>query len=182
MKRKQFLNLLATAGAVVLVPFKAIANSNLFLRAKEGFIVLAGKDRNDEPQTLFGSDIFTTKVSTRDTDGDMYIFESARVRKGGPPRHFHYEQDEWWYVLEGEFEITVGDTVYKAKAGDSVFGPRMVPHSFSKSGGTEGKLLMAFQPAGRMEDFFKSLSNGTTKDFTKEQFEVFQKEHGFEPV
>ncbi|WP_298536390.1 cupin domain-containing protein [uncultured Algibacter sp.] len=180
MKRSQFLNLFTIAGVVTLVPYKAIANSKLFSRIKEGFMVLAGKDRNDKPLTIFGSDTFTTKVSTKDSNGDMFIFESVRMGKGGPSSHFHYEQDEWWYILEGEFEIIVGNSIYKAKAGDSVFGPRMVPHSFSKTSEGKGKLLITYQPAGKMEECFKLISGGATKNFSKEQWNSFVKKYGFE--
>lgn len=44
---------------------------------------------------------------------------------------------------------------YDAKVGDSVFGLRKVPHSFAKIGAGDGKLLLLFQPAGQMEEFFK---------------------------
>jgi hypothetical protein len=29
--------------------------------------------------------------------------------KGGPPRHYHHEQDESFYVTKGEFAFEVGD-------------------------------------------------------------------------
>jgi hypothetical protein len=85
-------------------------------------------------------------------------------------------------VLEGEFLIKVGDEVHKAKVGDSVFGPRQVPHSFAKVGGGTGRLLMFFQPAGKMEEFFIKLSKGETKGMTEEQQDKFREAHGFKRV
>jgi len=99
----------------------------------------------------------------------MYLFESTRVKEGGPSHHYHFDQDELWYVLQGEFLIKVGDTIHHAKAGDTVFGPRLVPHSFAKIGEVEGKLLMTFQPAGKMEEFFKKLSEGYGAKLSEEE-------------
>ena len=145
-------------------------------------MVGAGKDRHGRTITPFDGDSFFNKVSTKDTDGDLYIFESTRIEEGGPALHFHYEQDEWWYILEGEFLIKVGDTTYEAKPGDSVFGPRMVPHTFAKVGKGTGRLLMLFQPAGKMEECFDKLSQGVARNMTPEERDNFRKEHGFERV
>ncbi|GAB4025505.1 hypothetical protein GCM10028809_06640 [Spirosoma gilvum] len=145
-------------------------------------MVGAGKDRFDKPITLLQGDTFFTKISTQDTNGDLFVFESTRLKEGGPSHHYHFNQDEWWYVLQGEFLIKVGETTYHAKAGDSVFGPRMVPHSFAKVGEGEAKLLMIFQPAGRMEEYFKKVSEGATKDLTEEQRIRLNEEFGVKQV
>jgi uncharacterized cupin superfamily protein len=96
--------------------------------------------------------------------------------------HFHYNQDEWWYVLEGEFLIKVGDRLYEVKAGDSVFGPRGVPHAFAKTGEGNARLLMTFQPAGKMEEFFIAASEGKLAKMTPAEQDDFKKQHGFEHV
>ena len=81
------------------------------------------------------------KVSTDDTDGAMFVFEHADMGKGGPPRHFHYEQDEWFYVIKGEFAFEVGDEKFTLRPGDSLFAPRMVPHAWAYLGEDPGTLL-----------------------------------------
>ena len=158
------------------------ANARQKKRIEKGFMVEAGKDRFGKTIAPFDGDSFFTKVSTKDTDGDLYIFESTRLEEGGPALHYHYDQDEWWFVLEGEFLIRVGDVTYTAKAGDSVFGPRRVPHCFAKVGKGPGRVLMLFQPAGKMEELFDKLSKGVAKNMTPEQRDDFRKEHGFERV
>jgi mannose-6-phosphate isomerase-like protein (cupin superfamily) len=114
--------------------------------------------------------------------GDMYVFESTRSKEGGPPLHYHYDQDEWWCVLQGEFLIKVGDETYTAKAGDFVFGPRRVPHTFAKVGKPESKLLMCFQPANKMEEYFKKISEGVTSKMTDDERKNFRRQHGIEQV
>ena len=41
------------------------------------------------------------------TPSDPFILENTFLAKGGPARHLHYDQDEWFYVLEGEFQFEV---------------------------------------------------------------------------
>lgn len=52
---------------------------------------------------------FDLKVSARDTGGDLCIYDTVRSSKGGPAMHRHHFQDEWFYVLRGEFVVQVGD-------------------------------------------------------------------------
>jgi mannose-6-phosphate isomerase-like protein (cupin superfamily) len=182
MKRQSFLKLCLAAGAFVSAPFTSLANLKQNGRIKKGYMVSAGKDRFDKPIAPFAGDRFFGKVSTKDTDGDLFIFESIRAEEGGPILHYHYDQDEWWYVLEGEFLIKVGDITYQAKAGDSVFGPRKIPHAFSKVGKGQGRLLMLYQPAGKMEEYFNKLAAGDFRDMSPGQRDAVRRQHGFENV
>jgi mannose-6-phosphate isomerase-like protein (cupin superfamily) len=180
MQRNTFLKLSLALGALVSLPGNVYAKFRK--RIDKGYKVDAGKDRFGETLAPFDGDSFFTKVSSKDTDGDLYVFESTRKTEGGPALHFHYDQDEMWYVLEGEFLIQVGDVTYKAKKGDTVFGPRRVSHAFAKVGKKQGRLLMIFQPAGKMEELFQKLSAGVAKNMTPEERDNFRKEHGFERV
>jgi mannose-6-phosphate isomerase-like protein (cupin superfamily) len=182
MNRNSFLKLCLAAGSFLTAPFTVMANHFNKKRADKGIKVDAGKDRFGESISLFEGDSFFCKVSTKDTDGDVYIFESTRDKKGGPPLHYHFEQDEWWYILEGEFLFKVGDQTFTAKAGDSVFGPRMIPHAFAKTNEGASKLLMAFQPAGKMEEHFRAVSKGIYAKMTKEEKDKFQQGNGFKVV
>jgi mannose-6-phosphate isomerase-like protein (cupin superfamily) len=182
MQRKSFLKSGLAFGVLLSAPFTLLANKLSRLRINAGFMVGAAKSRSDKPITLMEGDTFFTKVSTLDTDGDIYVYESTRSKEGGPAHHYHFSQDEWWYVLEGEFLIKIGNNTFQAKAGDSVFGPRMVPHSFAKIGEGNGRLLQFFQPAGKMEEFFTKVSEGAVKDMTEAQQDKFREEHGFKRV
>ena len=182
MKRSSFMKICIAAGSVLTMPFAGLAERKEDDRNHKPFKVDAGKDRFDKAITLFEGDTFYTKVSTKDTNGDLYIYESSRVKKGGPALHFHYSQDEIWYVLEGEFLIKVGDQLYQAKAGDSVFGPRGIPHAFAKTNEGNARLLMTFQPAGKMEEFFIDSSEGKLAKMTPTEQDEFRKQHGFERV
>ena len=182
MNRNSFLKLCLAVGSFLSTPFAVMSRSNNKKRVDKGIKVAAGKDRFDKPLSLFEGDTFYCKVSTNDTDGDLYIFDSTRLKEGGPPLHYHYSQDEWWYIISGEFLIKVGEEMYQAKAGDCVFGPRGVPHTFAKVGEGDAKLIMLFQPAGKMEEWFHLVSDGTVAKMSEEERQNARKAHGFEHI
>lgn len=123
-----------------------------------GFSVKSGEDRYEKKRIIAGLSQLAVKVGTADTQGAVVIFEHRHTAKGGPPRHFHYSQDEWWYVLEGTYIAEIGSQRYRLEPGDSIFGPRRVPHAFAFVGDTIGRVLIVFQPAGRMEELFDSMA------------------------
>lgn len=120
--------------------------------------VPAGTDRFQRQRKVFGSRVIDFKVSALDTNGGLCIFEIIDALKGGVARHLHHEQEEWFYVLESEYIIEIGDERYKLGPGDSVLAPRKVPHVWAHVGEGTGKLIIAFQPAGKMEAFFGELA------------------------
>ena len=116
-------------------------------------LVAAGNDRFGEQRGL-GISSISFKVVPQDSNG-IFIIENSFREKGGPARHLHYDQDEWFYALEGEFAFEVGEEKFRLKPGDSLFGPRKVPHVWAFAGNTpRGRILITFLPAGKMEAFF----------------------------
>lgn len=101
---------------------------------------------------------FDCKVSAKDVSGDYCIYDTVRTAPGGPPLHIHHDQDEWFFVSEGEFIFQVGDERFRLTAGDSVLGPRKVPHAFANISET-GRLLILYQPAGTIEQCFLDSRN-----------------------
>jgi quercetin dioxygenase-like cupin family protein len=117
--------------------------------------VAASEDRFDEPFDL-GGEPMHCKVSARDTGGAMCAFEFTG--KSGGPLHLHEEQDEWIYVIDGDFYFLVGNERIRARTGDTVFIPRRVPHVWACMTGRPGKILNVYQPAGNIEAFFREAS------------------------
>ncbi len=101
---------------------------------------------------------FDLKVSARDTGGDLCLYDTIRQNKGGPALHRHHFQDEWFYVIRGEFIVQVGSDTFSLHPGDSAFAPRKIPHAFAMVSEGEGQMLVLFQPAGSMEDFFEKMA------------------------
>ncbi len=176
MRRRSFLQI--AGGILPVTPLLTGSNPFEKKRLDQGFEVGNGKDRHDAPITLLEGDIFYTKISTEDTGGDVFIFESTRKVNGGPPLHYHPDQDEWFYILSGEFLVKIGDKTFTAKAGDSAFAPRKVPHAFSKTSDGEAKMLIMFQPALKMEMHFKAVSEGLYKNLSTAEKRKIQEDHG----
>lgn len=134
-----------------------------------GFSVAAGKDRFNEQIKLGGprGEPNDCKVSGKDTNGAMCVFEFTGA-SGGPP-HLHHDQDEWIYVVEGEFEFHVDNKRLQLSAGESVFMPRKVAHMWGCVSGNPGKIINVYQPAGKMEEFFRELGKPPEDLITAEQ-------------
>jgi hypothetical protein len=71
--------------------------------------------------------------------------------------HLHLDQDEWWYVLEGEYLFEVDGAQLKASSGATVLARRGTRHTFQNIGTTEGRVLVTVVPGG-LDLFFEELS------------------------
>lgn len=152
MERRLFLQFPLVAAALT-----AMAKDGPADPPAKGFKVEGGKDRYEQEMLIMGGK-FDCKVSSRDTNGQLLIYDTFRDEKGGPALHFHYHQDEWFYVFSGEFIIQVGSETFHLKEGDAAFAPRKVPHAFAKISEGRGRMMVLFQPAGTMEDFFRQMA------------------------
>ena len=119
------------------------------------------------------------KVSALDTNSGLAVCELIDVHKGGPARHLHHEQEEWFYVVEGAYVIEVGDERYELGPGDSVLAPRKVEHVWAHVGEGTGRLIVALQPAGEIEAFFDELAKLGSSPKREELRRAFSS-HGLE--
>ncbi len=158
MKRRDFL-----AAALAAGPAAAVAAGDDPKRPaddtkpKRAVKVAAEADRNDKGVKFESGGHLECKVSAADTGGAMSVFVGLTTAADRPARHLHHDQDEWFYVVEGEYDLEVGDDKFHLKAGDSVLAPRKVPHVWACVSEKPGKLMAVFQPAGKMEAFFREL-------------------------
>jgi quercetin dioxygenase-like cupin family protein len=149
MERRSFL-----ASAISVFPAALLAQSAKNPASSKVVRVPSGEDRFGEHHTL-GVSSTDFKVSTQDSSGCLFIMEHTNRKKGGPPRHLHHNEDEWFYAIEGEYILEVGPERFRLKSGDSILAPREVPHVWAFVGDTPGKMLIAFAPANKMEAFFR---------------------------
>ena len=87
-------------------------------------------------------------VSGEMTGGLSAMMVQISPPGGGPPPHVHLNEDETFYVLEGEFELLKNGEWVKCAAGESCFAERGSMHTFRNSGKTDGKILVFATPAG----------------------------------
>ncbi len=152
MQRRSFLSLAAAAVSSVACGQSSALGSSALVHP-----VLSGQDDAGELHNL-GITSIAFKVSTEETKGELFIIEHSARQKGGPPRHIHPHQDEWFYVLEGEFLFEVGTDRITLRHGDSVLAPRSIPHACAFVGTGGGRMLISYTPAGKMEGFFRYMS------------------------
>lgn len=131
-------------------------DAGISLRPPHAIRVAKGEDLFGEHRGL-GISAIQFKVTSQNAHG-IFIIENTFHEKGGPPRHLHYEQEEWFYIAEGDFILEVGDDRFEMSAGDSLLAPRNVPHAWAFSGEHVGRMLIAFMPAGKMEAFFREVT------------------------
>jgi len=172
MRRRSFLWTAGAAMPAALMEISALgqgtamdSGSTIKPLHGEAHVVGAGQDRFGEKHTL-GYSTILFRVSQKESGGSIFALEHRGLGKGGPPEHFHLYQDEWFYVLEGEVRFRVDGKETLVRPGESVFGPRRVPHCFAGAGEKPARMLITFTPAGKMEEFFRAIAvpNGPKMD------------------
>ena len=168
MHRRSFLKAATAAVPAGLHDFLAAQSSQAPSTSPELHVVSAGGDLNGHPHTMgFSSILF--KVSGSETGGRVFIIEHTHLMPGGPPLHLHFNQDEWFYVMDGEIAFQVGDQRLHLRAGESVLAPRLIPHAFSSVSPTvPSRMMIAFTPAGKMEQFFHDGESNPSAALTAE--------------
>jgi quercetin dioxygenase-like cupin family protein len=182
MQRRSFLK--ASATLLPAASFQSFALNHASTQAPpsaEIHVVGPGQDRFGESHSLgFSSILF--KVSTRDSNGELFVAEHENLIKGGPPVHFHLHQEEWFFVMEGEVLFQVGDQRKLLHTGESVLGPRLIPHGFCAMGAKPGRMLIAFTPAGKIEDFFRTVAISNGPKMSAEVFSRFDMQYVGPPI
>jgi uncharacterized cupin superfamily protein len=109
------------------------------------------------------------KASATETGGLCSVWE-GRVPPGtvGAGPHYHRERDEFFYVLEGELVLRIGDEKHRARAGTFAFVPRETIHGFSNESGDGATILVVHHPAG-FEQFLEEMWNLAAQRGSKEE-------------
>ncbi len=104
----------------------------------------------------FGDGTVIVRASAERTGGAFTVLEEVPPLLD-TPKHVHAEEDEMFYVLEGEHIVECGEEEFRLGPGDLVFLPRGVPHSQRRVVPGEGRFLVLASPAG-LEGFFRELA------------------------
>jgi len=186
MSRRTFLAI-SSGVAVAEFPFSSTLLSREALKSiqtsqpetdRHPVLVRAGFTRRangtEEPTTSQ-----QTVVRSTDSEGRLAAFvvpvgrhESYR----GAPLHVHHEQDEWLYILAGEFIAEVGGQRFRLKLGDSLLMPMKIPHRWSIAEQPHCGAIHLYTPAGFMDiswDPSPSDNAPQTPEQSKAQFEKY---------
>ena len=154
MNRRMFIHAAAASSFALNAPNRLWADEkNALTTAK----VPSGQDRVNEQHNVGVSDT-AFKVLTTETGGNLFVMEHSNHKKGGPPKHLHYNEEEYFYVLEGSYVVEVAAERFELGAGDSLLAPRKVPHAWAFVGDDKGRILISFAPANKMEAYFRLIN------------------------
>jgi quercetin dioxygenase-like cupin family protein len=109
-------------------------------------------------------DSYRFLVTGAESGGSYFAMEAIVPAGGGPPPHIHRNEDETFYVIEGEVEFLLGDRLIKGTAGDFVNVPRGTVHRFHNAGSAQARLIVTFTPAGIEKFFEETLERATHPD------------------
>jgi mannose-6-phosphate isomerase-like protein (cupin superfamily) len=93
------------------------------------------------------------RIPTAATAGSMSVFESVVAPQSAPPMHIHAREDEFFYVLSGQFQFWCGDESFTGGPGTTALFPRGIAHTYKNIGSEDGRLLVTVTPGG-FERFF----------------------------
>jgi mannose-6-phosphate isomerase-like protein (cupin superfamily) len=118
------------------------------------------------PIKAFGLDI-KLLLTTEATGGAISVLMGWHQPGEGPSDQVHFGQEEIFFIVEGTYELTVGDQTTTAGPGTIVFIPRNVVHRFKNVGDTTGCMLDWSLPGGQ-DHYFKAIAE-LGDDLTTEQ-------------
>lgn len=118
-----------------------------------------GADEGDGYEFL--NSLMIVKARGEDTRGQLAIVEARTPPDYGPPPHVHADEEEVFYVLEGNVEVMSGDQQFTAGPGSLVLTPRGTLHTFHVTDEGPGKLLIITAPA-QFERFVAEVGSPST--------------------
>ncbi len=175
MQRRKFLTISSLALSI-----SVNTKASPVKKDSQSFIVKSGDARFGIHTPFMGVNPNDVKISGKDTNGQLAVFEYVGTQKVGPSLHIHFEQDEIFTIVEGEYLFQVGQNKETLKAGDTIFLPRQIPHTWIQLS-DKGKLIYYLQPAGKMEEFFMTMNDLKGRP-TADEMDKIHAAHGMKVV
>jgi len=150
-----------------------VAQAHLDIRIRLAESANGADERAPSPSGMFDTEV----IRYSDSEGRLAVFvfppgEHHPYR--GAPLHVHHEQDEWIYVMTGEFVAEVGRERMRLKPGDSLLMPMKVPHRWSVAQDSHCGAIHLYTPAGLIETQWASVAQSEdpkNREARKAEFE-----------
>lgn len=125
----------------------------------------SGKDKAPDPATVivtpdegkllraFGEEV-RVHLSGTETGGQLTVFSNFTPPGGGPPPHYHVDEDEWFIPQQGHAEFFLDGQWQAVEPGTIIYVPRGTIHTFRNAGETPLITLIQTSPSG-FETFFE---------------------------
>ena len=116
---------------------------------------------------------FTATFQLKASDEQIGLMELDASPGIEPPMHVHRNEDEWYYLLDGEVTFHVGDDDYHGQPGSFAFLPRNIPHTFTIDT-PSARMLLINAPGGfeRMFELAPSTPDEAAAALTRYSVEV----------
>jgi len=122
------------------------------------------RGRDEGEPTWFFNALMTTVASSAETAGAYSLTEHLVTAASNPPMHVQVEEDEAFYILEGEIEFEVDGVVARATPGTFAFVARGAAHTFRVLTDTARMLVICSgKPTDNLEDFFLGMGEPATE-------------------
>jgi uncharacterized cupin superfamily protein len=122
------------------------------------------RSRDEGQATWFFNALMTTKAAMSETAGAYNLSEHIVTAASNPPMHVQMDEDEAFYILEGEIEFEVDGQVALATPGTFAFVARGAAHTFRVLTDTARMLVICSgKPADNLEDFFFGMGTPATE-------------------
>jgi mannose-6-phosphate isomerase-like protein (cupin superfamily) len=108
-------------------------------------------------QLWFLNSLVTVRVRHDEAEDGISVLESLAPHGFSPPLHVHQTEDEIFHVLEGQLRVRAGDTEVRIGAGETILGPKGVPHTYRVES-HEGARWLVITRRGDFERFVRALS------------------------
>ena len=132
---------------------------SLLHTAPDAYALRAG----DGERLWIVGDTMTLKATAESSGGRLTLLENLTAPGGGPPPHVHAREYECFFVIDGAFEIRIGDEVHALQAGGFAYVPRGTVHNFRNTADTPSRVLVGFTPGG-MDGFFRASGRPAVDD------------------
>lgn len=115
------------------------------LKANDNIVV---KQENDSPESYWVLGDRVTVIATgEETDGQYSLFDEYLPTKAGTIPHIHTQEQEAFYILEGEVKFQRGDQTLNATAGDLILVPPGTTHAYQNQGTESARMLVLTNPS-----------------------------------
>ena len=102
----------------------------------------------------------TAPAMMKSFKGDFMKVGLVRYEEGiAPPPHFHPNEEQFIYVLEGKFDLILDGSEAIATPGDLIRLPRGIPHGIFNKSEETNKCLFWVSPARKLYDLFWGIHN-----------------------
>lgn len=121
------------------------------------------------------------KADAATTGGVVSVLEATEPKGFGPPIHIHKDAAEAFYVLEGEYVMSLNGNEVRCPAGSFIFIPRGAPHGF-RVGDVPSRKLNFYFPAS-MVGYFDDLAAALGRtDVTDDELASIARAHSMDIV